>query len=160
LNIAITLEDPDNLEREIRELGAGQADKIQNFVVAEVSKDYAEYQKKNYLSGQYLNKRTGGTYDSVKFFKLSDNNFAVRPGAGVSGRLNYLSLFETGGEITPKKAKRLAFNVNGNQVFARSVYIDRKPFVSDSFSAYVSSGKVETIMRRVWTKALKKKGLE
>lgn len=70
--------------------------KIANYMVAEISKAAAEHEKTDYLNGQYLDRQTSETYDSVKFFKLKKGVFGVRPGAGIPGRLNYLNVFVQG----------------------------------------------------------------
>jgi len=159
MRLDIRFDDPNGIVPGLINLDANEADNIQNYVVAEISKDYADFQKHNYLSGQYLNNLTGETYGSVKFFKLNKGYFAIRPGAGVSGRLNYLSIIETGGEIQSKKDKMLAFEINGNLVFARSVHVDPKPFVEDSKRDYETSNRPMILMRNIWTQVLQKKGL-
>jgi len=63
---------------------------IGNFIVSQVAEEYAEWVRDRYLSGQVLRKITGETYESTKFFKLKSGEFAIRPGAGIDGRLNYL----------------------------------------------------------------------
>lgn len=159
MQVRVSVEDDYNIIGGLRKLDGNEAGKIQNFVVAEISKDYAEYQRDRYLSGQYLNIRSGETKESVRFYKVKDGRFEVSPGVGIVGRKNYLGIYETGGEVKPRTKKVLAFDVGGQTVFARSVYIDKKPFVTDSKRAYEHSGKPLTIMRNIWTSVFKKKGL-
>lgn len=70
--------------------------KSQDFITGEISLEYAEFVKKNYLSGQVLKVISGKTRGSVKFAKMRKGRFLVRPGVGISGMLNYLSKFELG----------------------------------------------------------------
>jgi len=65
--------------------------KVLNYLTAEVAHKFADYTKRNYLLGQALHKRTGRTYNSVKFFKKKNMQMGVRPGVGVRGNLNYLN---------------------------------------------------------------------
>lgn len=65
-------------------------DKTLNWITAEVSMDFASYVKYNYLMGQKLKRRTGRTFQSVKFFKIKDKQMGIRPGVGIRGSLNYL----------------------------------------------------------------------
>ena len=62
-----------------------------NYITAEVSKRLANFTKVNYLMGQKLNRKTGETFQSVKFFKLKNFVMGVKPGVGVRGSLNYLN---------------------------------------------------------------------
>lgn len=96
--------------------------KIKNYMIAEVSKALAKHEKQNYLAGQYLNKDSGTTYDSVKFFKMKSGVFGVRPGAGVPGRLNYLNVY-----------------VRGFDSLGRSYH--QGNFVRDAAATFFSSGE-------------------
>ena len=159
MQVRVSVEDDFNIIGGLRKLNKTEAGQIQNYVVAEISKDYAEYQRERYLSGQYLSVRSGVTKDSVRFYKVKDGRFEVSPGVGIVGRKNYLGIYETGGEIKPRNKKVLAFDVGGQTVFARSVYIDKLPFVTDSKKSYEQSQKPLIIMRNIWTGVFKKKGL-
>ena len=159
MNLGIKIEDPHGIIPGLTRLDKAEAERIQNFVVAEISKNYAEFQKEGYLDGQYLNRQTGETAGSVRFFKLKNGRFGVAPGVGVSGNLNYLAIYQRGGEIVPQNAKTLFFEIDGNPIFARSVYIDPKPFVTDSKKDYESSDKPVIIMRNIWTQVFQRKGL-
>jgi len=134
--------------------------KISNFIISKVAKEYAEDVKKNYLSGQVLKNPTDETKDSVKFYKLKRGHFQVRPGCGIKGSLNYLSIFETGGEITAENHPYLRFEVDGRFVSVKKVYIPPKPFMSKSYKAFANSGKPSQIANRTIDKMLRKWGLK
>lgn len=68
--------------------------KVGNFIANQIAEEYAEFVRTQYLSGQKLASRRGLTRQSVRFFKLRNGRFGVRPGSGVPGRLNYLLRFE------------------------------------------------------------------
>ncbi len=70
--------------------------KTANYIAAKISEEYADLIRTQYLSGQRLRSRRGLTRGSVKFFKERTGVFGVRPGVGISGRLNYLLRFERG----------------------------------------------------------------
>lgn len=65
-----------------------------NLIADKVAAEYAQYVREQWLSGQRLLVRTGTTRKSVRFFKMKNGVFGVRPGSGVPGRLNYLVKFE------------------------------------------------------------------
>lgn len=65
-----------------------------NFIANQIAEEYAEFVRSRYLSGQSLASRRGLTRKSVRFFKLKNGQFGVRPGSGVPGRMNYLLRFE------------------------------------------------------------------
>src|SRR5262249_52110977 len=46
-----------------------------------------------------------------------------------STNVQYATLHQFGGTITPKRARVLAFKVRGQQVFARKVTIPARPFI-------------------------------
>lgn len=109
--------------------------KIKNYMIAEVSKHLAEYEKQRYLSGQYLNRQRGVTHDSVKFFKMKNGVFGVRPGAGVPGRLNYLNVYLKGQDSLGRTFPQ------GN-------------FVRNAAAAYFSSGEPIRIAEGIARKTL------
>ncbi|OPL13130.1 MAG: hypothetical protein AVO39_10940 [delta proteobacterium MLS_D] len=109
--------------------------KIKNYMIAEVSKQLAKYEKERYLNGQYLARRTGTTYNSVKFFKMKNGVFGVRPGAGVPGRLNYLNVY-----------------VQGYDSLGRT--FPQGNFVRDAAAAYFSSGEPIRIAEGIAQKTL------
>jgi hypothetical protein len=132
---------------------------IHNFMISEIAEAFAEHEKK-YLNGLMLNRVTGETYNSVKFFKLKRSHFRVRPGAGVNGRLNYLKIFQTGGEIRPVRKGSLAIDFGGGQVrLVKRVYIPPKPFVSVADETFSASGESDRIAWRVLDQYLKRRQL-
>lgn len=99
---------------------------LTNYIVSEVSKGLAKFQKEGYLRGQYLNKKSGETYDSVRFFKMQNGVFGVRPGSGVVGRLNYLNVFVRGSD-------------------SRGRTFPQGDFITDSARAFFASKEVTKI---------------
>lgn len=114
-------------DRNFRKFIAAQP-AVANLISSAISKEYAEYLKGGYLSGQVLGKISGETFDSTKFFKMKNGIFGVRPGSGVTGRLNYLHRFERG---------------------------DR-PFMKPSFASFKSSGRPGRIALRIYNAKAKK----
>jgi len=96
--------------------------KLNNFAASKIAKEYAEFVRTKYLSGQKLRAMTGETRRSVKFFKLQNGTFGVRPGSGIAGRLNYLYKFERGGRAFMGPSRR-AFKRGGRPVdIAKEIY--------------------------------------
>jgi len=96
-----------------------------NLIAVAIAKEYSKYVKSGYLSGQVLGKISGKTFDSTKFFKMKNGQFAVRPGYGLKredGNLNYLNRFERGS----------------------------KPFMKPSFASFRSSGQPGKIAIRIY----------
>ena len=104
---------------------------IYNYILAEIAKDFSNYTRVNYLQGQKMKKRTGLTFNSVKFFKEKELKMGVRPGVGVKGNLNYLNKF-----IGTKYE-----------------------FFKPSVNAYRKSGIPERIAEDIIRNIIKKKGL-
>lgn len=103
---------------------------IGNLIANAIAERYKRYLQQRYLSGQVLGVRTDETRGSVKFFKLKTGVFGVRPGYGITGRLNYLYRFERGD----------------------------KPFMRPSFDAYVATGEPLEIASRIYN-AMQKRTL-
>lgn len=104
---------------------------IGNFIVNQISEDFAQFVRDNYLSGQVLGVRTGETRESTRFFKSQPGVFGVRPGVGVRGSLNYLNRFERGA----------------------------LPFMGPAYRAYTSSGEPERIGNRIMGAIIDREGL-
>lgn len=119
----------------LKTFGASQPG-IGNYVANQLAEGYAKLLRDQYLSGQVLDTVTGTTRGSVKFYKLRKGVFAVRPGVGVPGSLNYLYIHERGGEIRPKKKPALAFMGAFDWVYARRVVMPRRPFMTPSFRKF------------------------
>jgi hypothetical protein len=63
---------------------------IGNLISNAVAEEFSRYARDSVFSGGVLPVQTGETRDSVRFFKIRDGIFGVRPGVGIPGRLNYL----------------------------------------------------------------------
>lgn len=90
--VGMSVEKPRNVAKIRKELPSWG-----NFAANQIAEEYAQFVRENYLSGQVLRVQTGETRSSVKFAKMKNGVFAVRPGFGIPGRLNYLLRFERGG---------------------------------------------------------------
>lgn len=154
-----TVQIDDNLTPAIEKLGR-DFPRIENYIVSEIAKAFAEHEKETTLSGQVLGEQTGETKASTKFYKLKSGHFRVSPGAGVSGRLNYLPIFESGGEIKPRTKQVLKFDIGGQTIFARRVYIPPAPFVSIAFGSFAPGGEATRIAARILERVFKKRGLK
>lgn len=96
--------------------------KINNYAASLIAKEYAEFVRTKYLSGQKLRAMTGETRRSVRFFKLKNGMFGVRPGSGIPGRLNYLYGFERGSRAFMGPSRR-AFKRGGRPAeIAKEIY--------------------------------------
>lgn len=100
-----------------------------NLITNAIAEDYARFVRDRYLSGQVLDVRSGGTRESVRFFKEGTGQFGVRPGVGIVGRLNYLLKFE--------RADR--------------------PFMEPSFREYRATRRHLEIMQRITNAMFRKK---
>ena len=133
MNLSITIDD--QVSPALEKLGRDMP-RVMDYILQGVSGDYIEHVTSRYLSGQVLKRVTGELIRAYRYKKLRKNVYKVYPGT-----LNYVSVFETGAVIRPKRKKLLRFYIGGRPVFAREVFIRPRPFVSRSASDYVSSGK-------------------
>lgn len=132
---------------------------IHNYIISQIAKAFAEHEK-TYLNGVMLNKVSGETYNSVKYFKMKKSHFRVRPGAGVRGRLNYLAIFQTGGDIRPINKGALAIDFGGGNIrLVKRVYLPPRPFVSAADASFKASGEAERIAWRIIDQHLKRRQL-
>ncbi|MFH1730129.1 MAG: hypothetical protein ABIF82_00580 [Planctomycetota bacterium] len=120
--------------------------KIEDVVLGSVAKDYRDFVRSRYLSGQLL--KRGKPWEAMTFKRMRRGHWKVGP-----GRFNALAIFETGGVIVPRKRKVLRFyDDSGEPVFRRQVRIPRRPFMSASLAAYLSLGlgmqRAEGALRR------------
>lgn len=113
-----------------------EAQKMANRITNLWAENFAEYVRVMELSGQVLDVQTGETRESVGFFKFkgAKASYAVRPGAGISGHLNYLAGMQRG---------MLAGR-------GRKVIIRPKPFMRPGFSAWKASGAPRNIQQSVY----------
>lgn len=98
---------------------------INNFMISAISVDFADYIRKKKLSGQALAERTGELKESVRFYKLKNGIFGVRPGAGVRGRLNYVVGFERGFRSGPLQGIRIQFMAPAAQEYAHGTQVQK-----------------------------------
>lgn len=123
----------DNIAERYEKLGE-DLKKIYDYGLAEAAKDYSLFVKDGYLSGNPLKKRTGKTYDSVKFVRTKNVpllSYTVMVGVGIRGRLNYLH---------------------------RWIGTD-KEFMSPSFEAWKARRSFDKVLEANFEKIAKKKGL-
>lgn len=106
--------------------------KVLNYITAEVAKKFSDYTRRNYLLGQSLQKRSGETYRSVKFYKKENMEMGVSPGVKVPGSLNYLNKW---------------------------IGTDRD-FMRKSYKSFVQSGRADKTAEYIINQLLRKKGFE
>ena len=143
--------------------------KIEDVVLGSVAKDYRDFVRSRYLSGQLL--KRGKPWEAMTFKRVRRGHWRVGP-----GRFNALAIFETGGVIRPKAAQTIYarrwrttqtrraigvttarrvlrfYDEGGQPVFRQQVRIPRRPFMSASLAAYLSLGlgmqRAEGALRR------------
>lgn len=115
------------------ESGDGQLDyvaeampNVGNRMMAAVAGAYARYVKANAFRGQIFKKTTGRLYRSTGKFRIQKGVWAVRPGIGVRGSLNFMNKFERGA----------------------------KPFMEPTFERFKSEGHPQKMMRWVYEKVI------
>jgi|GEM_PF-5799290 len=106
------------------------------------AENFADFVRRNELSGQALKVVSGETRTSVGFYKLKDSkaSFAVRPGKGIPGHLNYLAGMQRG---------MLAGR-------GRKVVIRPKPFMRPGFVAWKATGEPRRIKEAVFAAYLER----
>ena len=87
---------------------------------------------KGSLKNATLARRSGDLAGSINT-KVSVTR--KRQTAQVGTNMKYARIHEKGGVILPKKGKYLVFSVGGHTVFARSVKMPKRPFLSPSLEA-------------------------
>jgi hypothetical protein len=98
---------------------------IGNRIVGAIGSAYAKELRRTVFSGQVFQKITGETKKSVRHYKLEKGIWAVRPGKGIKGRLNYLYRFERG----------------------------ERPFMKPSWQRFQGTGQPKKVMQWVYDKA-------
>lgn len=131
--IHINLDVQDMFSERLEEFGR-RAPAIALRICRTIGMSFRAFQKKNYLRGQVIGKRTGQLYKSIKITndRRSKNAVIVRP----SARLANIYHKPGGATIVPKNASILKFEVGGETVFARKVHLAPRPWVSQSEAAF------------------------
>ncbi|MCK5633422.1 hypothetical protein KAH94_06710 [bacterium] len=114
---------------------------------------YKWFVRKGYISGQVLDSVTGELQKAYKYKKTGTGTFTVYPGT-----LNYIGAFQTGALITPVTSKVLRFFVEGIPIFTKYVNLPKKPFIDQSFNAFVGSGKAQKKAIDIVNSMLKDRG--
>jgi hypothetical protein len=107
--------------------------KMGNRMLNLISEAFAEYVRRNKLSGQVLDVISGETRDSVGFYKIRNartSKWVVRPGLGIPGHLNYLAGF----------ARGMMVSVRGHAYTVRP-----RPFMKPGWKEFRASGEVKKI---------------
>jgi hypothetical protein len=118
--------------------------------------DARQMLRDEYLSGQKLAEITGELKESwrYKFTNRKRNRARLYP-----GKLSYFRLLDRGGTITAKNAQALRFEVDGQEVFARSVRIKRRNILSPFARRYNASSRKTRTAERFILGRLKRLGL-
>jgi hypothetical protein len=125
------------------------APKLVNRVFRIVAYRYRKDLKRNYLSGQYLGKRSGQLQKSLTVWKKRGKTIVYRIGStGImnkaSGKfdvsnIKLANIYEHAGGYTirPKDAKALCFAApDGSLVFTKLIRGQERPFMSDSAKGF------------------------
>lgn len=118
------------MQLDIRREGYGLAEMqaqmpgIGGLMVSAISRKFATYVRQTVFSGQVFKRITGVTRKSTRHHRMKKGMWAIRPGMGVDGHLNYLNRFERG----------------------------ERPFMAPSFEAFKGSGQPGQIMQEVYNR--------
>lgn len=126
-----------------------------------MAEQFSDYVKRSKLSGQVLNARSGKTRDSMGFYQLKRGKgpaYVIRPGRGITGRLNYLGGMSRGMLLSPKKGEWLYIRDEEGRITARirSAIIKPRPFMVPGWKEFKASGNVRGIMRGVYAAYLER----
>lgn len=133
-------------------------------ILRSVANEYRKFVVNNYLDGQYLNKRSGLTAESVIAYKNSRLGDAVYTiGNKMQNRgafyVKLANIYEHDGDIkiAAKNKKVIRFTgQDGEWVYAKFAILKPRPFMTDSSNTFPFEGKIESTAGTVITKQLKK----
>lgn len=151
--IHINLDVQDMFSERLEEFGR-RAPAIALRICRTIGMSFRAFQKKNYLRGQVIGKRTGELYKSIKITndRRSKNAVIVRP----SARLANIYHKPGGATIRPKNASILKFDVDGKTVFAREVHLAARPWVPQSEAAFQWDTEIKKAADKVIDRELAK----
>ena len=146
MNINIQIDGIEEMRQTLTQFGA-DGDKILNKILSSTATKYKTYIKNSFLSGQYLNTRTGATKASMAAFKsrrekntylvgqildrtITQNGEKVQ--LSVAGLANIYE-HAGGADIRPAHSKVIRFiGRDGEVVYAHSAHLPEKAFMTDS----------------------------
>lgn len=96
----------------------------------------------HYLSGQVLKRKTGKLAQSVNY--KYNNDWSISVGSNV----RYAAIHEYGGEIYPRTAGALHFQVDGQWVMTQKVVIPKRPWLSPAVNDVVNTVRGQNIIDR------------
>lgn len=103
-------------------------------LLRKIATSYKGFIKKNYLKGQYLNRRSGKAIKKLRAKKTGKMEYTISEGGGIA------NIYEHAGGvfIRPKEKRALYFKaLDGSDVFIRGeVHLKQRPFISDSFHSF------------------------
>jgi len=88
--------------------------------------------KSDELSGQVLNRRTGRLSRSIQASFIQDKQSIT---GRVGTNLVYARIHEFGGDIYPKRAKALRFEIDGRWIFSKHVHMPERPYLRPALKA-------------------------
>lgn len=95
---------------------------------------------RNKLSGQVLHRRTGTLAKSLNWKLTSD--FSATIGTNVA----YAAIHEFGGEIRPRNAKALSFQIGDTWVRTQKVTMPKRPYLGPGLEEVFNRGEAQRIM--------------
>lgn len=129
--------------------------KMSSRILNIIAENFSEYIKRSKLSGQVLGVRSGKTRESMGFYRLKREKtpaYAIRPGRGIDGRLNYLGGMSKGMLIAPKKGEFIYIRDDAGNITAkvRSATVHARPFMGPGWKEFRSTGNLRGIMKSVY----------
>lgn len=117
--------------------------------------EFKHFLRDRFLSGQVLDSVTGELKKEYKYKRLRGGVYWVYP-----GRLGYVNIFETGGEIVASKKKALKFVIDGKEIFVKKVRIPKKPFMSQAKNQFQSGTRGSRHAERILMAMIEDRGLD
>jgi len=155
VTIKITIEE--EFTRKLDQLGA-DAPKVLDRILTVTGAKYRDFVRRNYISGQMLNRQSGKLWKSVLSRRLRNSRHVVL----ISGQPKLSNIYEHpgGAVIQPKNAKALRFEVGGKVVFTRKpVRLAWRPFMSQSADSFPFGSTFEVVAERTFAKEFEKRGI-
>jgi hypothetical protein len=168
--IQIQIEGIDELRQNLDKFGKDQT-RILNRIVLKVAQKFRSFIKSNFLSGQYLNVRTGDLKKSMIAYKVKGEKAAYYVSSKVVNTLNGIgesvniaglaNIYDHAGgvDIAPKDKKVLRFIGNdGTTVFSARAHLESKPFMLDASNRFSFDAEFNTATNTIFSKEFQKRG--
>jgi len=137
----------DRFSRQLEQFGR-RAPTIALRIARTIAMAFRTFTKKNYMKGQVIGRRTGELWKSVKIVtdKRTRDAVIVKPWA----RLANIYHNPKGATIVPKNKSILKWvNKQGQEVFARKVYLAPRPWMPRAYGAFQWDSEVKRAADKV-----------